>query len=61
MPAMKVTTDITAEHTVTARKLLNTLMLHSAGNMIRLEMSMLPIILMPITIVSAVSSAMSML
>ena len=61
MPAMNVTTEMTAEHTVTALKLLNPLMLHSAGNIIRLEISIEPIMRIPTTIVIAVSSAISML
>ena len=61
MPAIKVATEIIAEHIVTERKLLNTLMEQSAGKMIRLDISILPIRRIPTTIVTAVSSAMSIL
>ena len=61
IPAIKVTTAMTAEQIVTERKLLKTLIEHSAGKIIRLDISMLPISRIPITIVTAVSSAISIL
>ena len=46
---------------VTLRKLLQSRIAVSAGKMMRLEISIVPIILIPTTIVSAVRSAMSIL
>lgn len=61
MPAAKQHTASTAEQTVTARKLLNTLMAESAGKIMRLDMSSAPIMRMPSTTVTAVSMASSKL
>jgi hypothetical protein len=61
IPVKKHTTDNMADETTTAKKLLHTRMEVSAGNIIRLEMSMAPIKRIPITMVSAVSTAMSVL
>ena len=58
---MKHTTDIAAEHSTTARKLLHTRIADRAGKIIRLEMSSAPIIRIPSTTVTAVSTAMSVL
>ena len=54
-------TETTAEQIVTDLKLLKILIEHSAGKMIRLEISILPISRIPITIVTAVSRAISIL
>ena len=61
IPITNVTTEITAEQIVTLLKLLNTRIEHSAGKMIRLDISILPISRIPITIVTAVSRAISIL
>ena len=61
IPIMNVTTETTAEQIVTDLKLLKILIEHSAGKMIRLEISILPISRIPITIVTAVSRAISIL
>ena len=55
------THDTAAETAVTARKLLQTRIEVSAGKIIRLEISRAPIILMPTTTVTAVSSAVRVL
>ncbi len=61
IPRINVTTEMTAEQIVTDRKLLKIRIEQSAGKMIRLEISILPISRIPITIVTAVSSAISIL
>ena len=61
MPATKQQTASTAEQTVTDLKLRNTRIADSAGNIIKLEISSAPIILMPSTTVTAVRMASSML
>ena len=61
IPTINVITDTTAELIVTERKLLNTRIEQSAGKIIRLEISILPISRIPITIVIAVSSAIIIL
>ena len=60
-PIKKHTTEITAETTTTFLKVLHTLIAVSAGKIIRLEISMAPIILIPITIVIAVRNAIKAL
>ena len=60
-PHEEAHTDTAAAHRVTLLKLRQTRMAVRAGKMIRLEMSMVPITRMPSTMVTAVSSAMSML
>ena len=60
-PTKKHTTDTAAAHSVTLLKLRHTRMAVSAGKMIRLEISMVPITRMPSTMVTAVSRARSML
>ena len=57
MPTRKHATDTTAAHTVTDLKRLHTRMDVRAGNIRRLDMSMAPIMRMPITTVTAVSTA----
>ena len=52
-PIQKHMTERKPEQITTPRKLLNICMAVSAGKMTRLEMSIAPIILMPITIVTA--------
>ena len=54
IPILKHTTDNMPELMITARKLLNRRIEVSAGKMIRLEISIAPIICMPSTIVTAV-------
>ena len=61
IPTAKHTTDTTAEQTVTALKWENSRIDESAGKMIRLEISSVPIMRMPTTTVRAVSNAISML
>ena len=58
-PVQKHTTLSAPAHTTTARKLLKMRMAESAGKIMRLEMSMAPIMRIPSTTVSAVSSARS--
>ena len=53
--------DTIAEQITTARKRENTRMDVSAGKIIRLEMSIVPMMRMPTTMVTAVSTAMSRL
>lgn len=60
-PKKKHTTETAAEHITTPLKLLNTRIDVSAGKIIRLEISIVPIILMPTTMVSALRMASSML
>ena len=55
------TTEITAEHTITLRKLLNTRIAASAGNMIRAEMRSEPTRFIASTIIIAVTIAISRL
>ena len=57
MPMQKQITDKIPEDHTTPLKLLNTRMEVSAGKMIRLEISMVPITRIPSTMVTAVSSA----
>lgn len=57
IPATKHTTETAAALITTPRNVLHTRMDVSAGKMIRLEMSRAPIIRMPSTIVTAVSTA----
>ena len=61
IPARNVTIEIIPEQIVTDLKLLKTRIEQSAGKIIRLEISILPISLIPITIVIAVRSAISIL
>ena len=61
MPTTKQATEITAELIVTARNLENTRIEESAGKIMRLEISSVPIMRMPMTTVTAVSIAMSIL
>ena len=56
-PAQKQHTDVTAAHTTTPRKLLNSRMAVSAGKITREEISMAPIIRIPSTMVRAVRMA----
>ena len=60
-PLRKQKTDMTAEQITTFRKHLKKRMEDIAGKIIRLDMSRAPIILMPSTMVMAVSTAMSIL
>ena len=60
-PAKKHTTDTMPEIKTTYLNPLTTAPAESAGNMIRLEISIVPIILIPTTIVSAVKTAISIL
>ena len=60
-PIKKHRTDIKADEIITFLKLLKTLMEVRAGNIIRLEISTAPIILIPTTMVKAVSMDMSIL
>ena len=60
-PIKKHTTDKTDEQTITALKLLNTLIEVRAGKIIRLDMRSVPIILIPTTTVIAVSTAIRVL
>ena len=55
-PAKKQTTETIAEVTTTFLNDLHTRIAVNAGNITRLDMSIAPIILMPITIVTAVSN-----
>ena len=57
IPMQKQTTDTTAELTVTEQNVVHTRMEVRAGKMIRLEISKVPIIRMPSTMVSAVKMA----
>ena len=61
MPTRKHATEMTAAVTTTARKLLQRRIAESAGKMMRLEMSSAPIMRMPSTTVTAVSTARSVL
>ena len=61
MPNRKFTTDTTAAQIVTERNVPNTRIAVSAGKMMRLEMSSAPIMRIPSTIVTAVSTASSIL
>ena len=61
MPITKHTTDITAEQIATDLKLLQRRMELSAGNIIRLEISRAPIMRIPRTTVTAVSTAITVL
>lgn len=61
IPARKVKIEIIPEQIVTDLKLLKTRIELSAGKIIRLEISILPISRIPITIVIAVSNAISIL
>ena len=60
-PAVKLIIDNMAEHTVTDKKLLKTLIDVNAGKIIKLEISMAPIIFIPITTVTAVKTDISVL
>ncbi len=61
IPDKNVNTEIIPEQIVTDLKLLKTRIEQSAGKIIRLEISILPISRIPITIVIAVSKAISIL
>ena len=61
MPMQKHTTEIIAEFTITPRNVLQTRIDVSAGNMIKLEISNVPIIHIPSTIVTAVRTAINVL
>ena len=61
MPKRKHTTEITAAQITTPRKLRQIFIAPSAGKMIRLEISSAPIMRMPSTTVTAVSTASSVL
>ena len=56
-PTTKQITDIIPALIITALKFLNILIEVSAGNIIRLEISIVPIILIPTTIVTDLSMA----
>ena len=58
-PKIKDTAEVTAERTITAPKLLQTLREERAGKMIRLEISIAPIIRIPKTMVIAVKIAIN--
>ena len=60
-PARKHISDITAELITTERKLEKIRIELSAGNIIKLDISIVPIIRMPITTVTAVKNAISIL
>lgn len=55
IPIVKQITDISAEDITTDLKLLNTLIEVNVGNITRLDINIVPIILIPTTIVIAVS------
>ena len=59
MPSTKHTTEMTAENTTTALKLRHRRMLVSAGKMMRLDIRSAPIMRMPRTTVTAVSTAIT--
>ena len=59
MEIIKQITDITADDIVTVRKLLNSLIEVIAGKIIKADIIIEPIILIPSTIVTAVSTAIS--
>ena len=61
MPMQKQITDKIPEDHTTPLKLLNTRMDVNAGKMIRLEISIAPIIRIPSTMVTAVKTAISTL
>ena len=61
IPITKLTTATIDEHTITEKNLLHTLIEVSAGKIIKLEISNVPIIFIPITTVSAVSTAITRL
>ena len=61
MPSTKHTTEMTDEHTTTALKLRHRRMLVSAGKMMRLDIRSAPIMRMPRTTVTAVSTAITVL
>ena len=61
IPIKKHMTDKTPEFITPLLKLLHTLMDVRAGKIIKLEINIAPIILIPITIVRAVKSAISIL
>ena len=56
-PIAKESTEIITAHIVTERKLLHTCIAVRVGKIIRLEISIVPIIRMPITMVTAVKRA----
>ena len=58
-PVVKLTAEMTAEHTVTLRNPLHTLIELSAGNIIRLDISKAPISLIPTTMTTAESTEMN--
>ena len=60
-PIRKQATDTITEQIVTERKLLHTRIEVSDGKIIRLEISKAPISLIPTTIITAVSKAISIL
>ena len=60
-PAIKLIIAITAEHIVTLKKLLYTLIDVREGNIIKLEISIAPIIFTPITTVTAVQIEINVL
>lgn len=59
IPIKKQQTDSTPEQIITDLNFLQTPIDESAGKIIRAEISSVPIILIPITIVSAVSNAIT--
>ena len=61
MPSTKHTTDTIDEHTTTDLKLRHSRIAVSAGKMMRLDISSAPIMRMPITTVTAVNTAMTVL
>ena len=60
-PIKKQTMEITADEMTTKRNCLKTRMADNAGKIIKLEISIVPIIRMPTTMVTAVNSAISIL
>ena len=58
-PMQKFKTDSTAEQMITPRKLFTIRIEVKAGKIIKLEISMAPIILIPKAIVTAVNTAMT--
>ena len=61
IPIKKQKTESTPEQIITDLNFLQTLIEESAGKIISAEISRVPIILIPITIVSAVSNAITVL
>ena len=61
MPDRAHITDITTEHTVTLLKLLNTLIAYNAGNITRADIKSDPTRFIPMTIITAVTIAITRL